>query len=277
MRIGTAGDAARYLLQASLSWSEELARYLLMWLAMLSAAYGFKIKAHFALVFVVNRFPGGVRRAISLAVSILVCALLLLFVLKAVEITWSVRRQTGPATGLSKAFPYASGIAGGTLMCYYVARNAWRDWRAGVRPAETSRAGRGGTRFRSGDLEPGAPQYSIVHARSLQGLAALHRDPLAPGSAGSWWRKPALTEVRRRPERRRALRSMVRGTAGPVVSGQAASRSGSFPSRARTWSRPMPQQPPITCTPLSTQRWAVDTHSSSECGFSTLGSAKAWT
>ena len=48
----------RYLLHVSLSWSEEFARYLLIWLAMLSAAYGFKIKAHFALVFVVNRFPG---------------------------------------------------------------------------------------------------------------------------------------------------------------------------------------------------------------------------
>ena len=121
----------RYLLQVSLSWSEELARYLLMWLAMLSAAYGFKVKAHFALVFLVNRFPEGVRRAISLVVSVLVCVLLCLFVWKAVEITWSVRRQIGPATGLSKALPYSSGIAGGVLMLYYVARNAWRDWRAG--------------------------------------------------------------------------------------------------------------------------------------------------
>ena len=100
----------RYLLHVSLSWSEEMARYLLMWLAMLSAAYGFKIKAHFALVFLVNRFPEGTRRVISLGVAILVCALLGLFVLKAVEITWSVRRQTGPATGLSKAFPYSAGI-----------------------------------------------------------------------------------------------------------------------------------------------------------------------
>ena len=128
----------RYLLHVSLSWSEELARYLLMWLAMLSAAYGFKIKAHFALVFLVNRFPEGTRRVISLAVALLVCALLCLFVLKAVEITWSVRRQTGPATGMSKAFPYSSGIVGGLLMLHYVARNAWRDWRA--RNREVGRA-----------------------------------------------------------------------------------------------------------------------------------------
>ena len=119
----------RYLLHVSLSWSEEFARYLLIWLAMLSAAYGFKIKAHFALVFIVKRFPEPVRNAISLAVSILVCALLCLFVWKAAEVTWSVRRQIGPATGLSKALPYSSGVVGGLLMLYYVALNAWRDWR----------------------------------------------------------------------------------------------------------------------------------------------------
>ena len=119
----------RYLLHVSLSWSEEFARYLLMWLAMLSAAYGFKIRAHFALVFVVKRFPEGIRNVLSLAISLLVCALLCLFVWKAIEITWSVRRQIGPATGLSKALPYSSGVVGGVLMFYYVARNAWRDWR----------------------------------------------------------------------------------------------------------------------------------------------------
>ena len=117
----------RYVLQVSLSWSEELARYLLMWLAMLSAAYGFKTRAHFALVFLVRRLPAGGRRAVSMVVPVLVCALLAVFVLKAAEITWSVRNQFGPATGLSKAVPYSSGVAGGVLMFWYVARNAWRD------------------------------------------------------------------------------------------------------------------------------------------------------
>jgi TRAP-type C4-dicarboxylate transport system permease small subunit len=39
---------ARYIFQAPLSWSEELARFLLLWLAMMSAAYAFKIKASFS-------------------------------------------------------------------------------------------------------------------------------------------------------------------------------------------------------------------------------------
>jgi TRAP-type C4-dicarboxylate transport system permease small subunit len=119
----------RDVLHVSLSWSEEFARYLLMWLAMLSAAYGFKIKAHFALFFVVNRLPAGARKIVSTLVSILVCALLCVFVYKAVEITYSVRNQIGPATQLSKAVPYSSGVVGGILMLYYIALNAWHEWR----------------------------------------------------------------------------------------------------------------------------------------------------
>lgn len=118
----------RYVLHVSLSWSEELARYLLMWLGMLSAAYGFKLRAHFALVFVVNRFSAKVRRVVSILVSILMCALLCVFVFEAVSITYSVRNQFGPVTGLSKAVPYSSGIVGGVLMLYYVSLNTWRDW-----------------------------------------------------------------------------------------------------------------------------------------------------
>ena len=53
---------ARYIFQAPLSWSEELARFLLLWLAMMSGAYAFKIKAHFALNFMVNSFPKKIQK-----------------------------------------------------------------------------------------------------------------------------------------------------------------------------------------------------------------------
>ena len=59
---------ARYIFQAPLSWSEELARFLLLWLAMMSAAYAFKIKAHFALHFTVNYLPRRIQKLISIFV-----------------------------------------------------------------------------------------------------------------------------------------------------------------------------------------------------------------
>ena len=46
---------SRYVLQSSLAWTEELARYMFICLAALGAAYAYKIKAHFLLRFVVDK------------------------------------------------------------------------------------------------------------------------------------------------------------------------------------------------------------------------------
>ena len=127
---------SRYLLHHSLSWSEELARFLLMWLAMLSAAYGFKTRSHFALTFIVNRFGAGPRRIVGLLVTLAMAVFLVVFTVKAVELTQSVTGRTGPGTGLSFAVPYASTIAGGLLMLYYVLRAGWSQFRDGPGPEE---------------------------------------------------------------------------------------------------------------------------------------------
>ena len=56
----------RYIIHYSLSWSEESARFIFMWITMLGAAYGFKTKSHFALLFVVNRFGKAQKNRIIL-------------------------------------------------------------------------------------------------------------------------------------------------------------------------------------------------------------------
>ena len=132
---------SRYLLHYSLSWSEELARFLLMWLAMLSAAYGFKTKSHFALTFVVDRFGAGPRRIIGVLVTLAMAVFLIVFTVKAVELTQSVTGRTGPGTGLSFAVPYSSTIVGGALMLYYVLRAGWREFRGEPGPEQPALGG----------------------------------------------------------------------------------------------------------------------------------------
>ena len=110
----------RYVLRTSLSWSEELARFLLMWLAALSAAYAFKTGSHFALRFVVERFGAPARRALATAVTTVVAAFLATFTYQAVRFTIEVRDQVAPGTGMSMAIPYSSAAVGGALMLWYV-------------------------------------------------------------------------------------------------------------------------------------------------------------
>jgi len=117
----------RYVFRTSLDWSEELARFLFMWLAALSSAYAFKTKSHFALRFVVDRFGMGLQRAVNDLVVLAVSIFLLVFTYQAVIYTLSVTNQTAPGTQISMAIPYSSAVAGGALMLYYVLRNWWSE------------------------------------------------------------------------------------------------------------------------------------------------------
>ncbi len=121
----------RYVLESPLSWSDEGARFLLMWLAMLSAAYAFKTRSHFALAFIVNRFEARLRWTASLFAVAVVALFLVVFIVKAVGYTLSVSDVTGPGTRLSMAVPSSSTIVGGIMMLYYVLRNGWDDLRGG--------------------------------------------------------------------------------------------------------------------------------------------------
>lgn len=122
----------RYLLQASLSWSEELARFLLMWLAALSTAYAMKTGAHFALHFVVDRTPPAMRRLIGSAVALSASAFLAVFAYQSLRFAIEVHDMLAPATRMSMAVPYSSAFVGSTLTLYYVLVN----WRRELRAAE---------------------------------------------------------------------------------------------------------------------------------------------
>jgi len=115
----------RYVLQASLSWSEELARFLLMWLAALSTAYAMKTGAHFALHFVVDRTPPAMRRLIGSAVALSASAFLAVFAYQSLRFAIEVHDMLAPATRMSMAVPYSSAFVGSTLTLYYVLVN-WR-------------------------------------------------------------------------------------------------------------------------------------------------------
>jgi len=117
----------RYIFHLSLAWSEELARYLFLWLAALASAYAFKTKSHFALRFLVDRFGKGLQKATGTFVSFVVSGFLVIFVWKATEFTLSMAKQVAPSTQMSMAVPYSSAVVGGILMLFYVLRNWWLD------------------------------------------------------------------------------------------------------------------------------------------------------
>jgi TRAP-type C4-dicarboxylate transport system permease small subunit len=117
----------RYVFHLSLAWSEELARYLFLWLASLAAAYAFKTKSHFALRFLVDRLGKKLQNRIETLVVFIVSGFLIIFIWKAAEYTIGMANQVSPSIQMSMAVPYSSVVVGGILMLYYVLRNWWFD------------------------------------------------------------------------------------------------------------------------------------------------------
>jgi TRAP-type C4-dicarboxylate transport system permease small subunit len=117
----------RYIFHLSLAWSEELARYLFLWLASLAAAYAFKTKSHFALRFLVDRLGKKLQNLIETLVVFIVSGFLVIFIWKSVEYTVSMAKQVSPSIQMSMAVPYSSVVVGGILMLYYVLSNWWSD------------------------------------------------------------------------------------------------------------------------------------------------------
>lgn len=118
----------RYIFHLSLAWSEELARYLFLWLAALAAAYAFKTKSHFALRFLVDRLGKKLQNLIGTLVVLIVSGFLAIFIWKSVEYTIGMANQVSPSIQMSMAVPYSSVVVGGILMLYYVLRNWWSDF-----------------------------------------------------------------------------------------------------------------------------------------------------
>jgi TRAP-type C4-dicarboxylate transport system permease small subunit len=118
---------ARYVLEAPLSWSEELARFLLLWLSMLSAAYAFKTGAHFALRILVMQLPEALRRAVALLVHIVVALFFAILLYYSVVFVAGVSGHRAPALQIPMELPYASVVVGTALMLFEVVRSAWRE------------------------------------------------------------------------------------------------------------------------------------------------------
>ncbi|CAK7066283.1 MAG: hypothetical protein DELT_01648 [Desulfovibrio sp.] len=67
-----AATFTRFFSLFSMSWGEELARYLMIWLGFAGISYGFKKNAHLGLSFVVDRFPPDTRRILFIIRALLI-------------------------------------------------------------------------------------------------------------------------------------------------------------------------------------------------------------
>lgn len=88
------------------SWTEELARYLLVWSSFTAATIGFKRKAHIAVTFVVSALPRRIAAIVRVAAYVLAIVFFVVGIVYGVRLSSYQIFQVSPALGLPMRYVY---------------------------------------------------------------------------------------------------------------------------------------------------------------------------
>ena len=108
----------RYVVQSSLSWSEELTRYVFLWQIWVGASYAISVKKHLKIDVFVNSLHGGAKRTVQFVALCLWFFFSGFLAVKGTELVLWVYRQEQLSTAMQipMAIPYLAIPLGGTLM-----------------------------------------------------------------------------------------------------------------------------------------------------------------
>ena len=119
----------RFVLHFSLSWGDELAQVLLVWLTFLGAAVATRDKAHYAFDYLVRNLPTRLGKFFVLLGHLIVIAMTAGLLYWSGRVTWEIRAWVMPAMGFSRSLVYGACPVGCVFILVYAVRNFVADLR----------------------------------------------------------------------------------------------------------------------------------------------------
>jgi TRAP-type C4-dicarboxylate transport system permease small subunit len=110
----------RYVLVRPLYWSEELARYMFVWLSMFGAALGLQKQGHFGLDVFYKMLSDRWRKRAGLLIHLLMGALILVILVQGILLVQKTALQDSPAMGIPMSWAYACLPVGAALMAIHL-------------------------------------------------------------------------------------------------------------------------------------------------------------
>lgn len=107
---------SRIFTGGSFPWTEELARYLMVWLTFLGAAFSFQYGAHIGIELITRKLSNIMAMVAQVIVCLLSSALFALFVVKGIELVVSSANQSSPALSIPMSYVYSIIPISGVLM-----------------------------------------------------------------------------------------------------------------------------------------------------------------
>lgn len=110
----------RYAFNNSLTWTEELSRYLFIWLVYMGISYSAKQKQHIKVEALMNIFPKKARPYVVIVGDVLFLAFSILIVFAGSRLVYKeiVLKQKSPAMGIPMAIVYAAPVFGFALTAF---------------------------------------------------------------------------------------------------------------------------------------------------------------
>lgn len=132
------GIVARYGLELGITWTEELARYLMIWAALVAVPCAAYHREHIGLTIVSDRLPRGPRTALHLVLDLLGIAFFLFLFVYGLRMTADGYSQYAMIFGMTMTVPYASVPVSAGLTVFQITAALLRDggdWHGRLREA----------------------------------------------------------------------------------------------------------------------------------------------
>lgn len=110
---------ARYVFGSPFQWSEEVARFALIWMTFISAAFVMAEGRHIAVDMISARVGNGGKLFIECMSYVVVAASCLLLLIGGANFVWYVGKVASPALGVPKSWWYGAGMTGLLLMAVH--------------------------------------------------------------------------------------------------------------------------------------------------------------
>lgn len=131
----------RQVLNSPSSWSEELAKYVFVWLGLFGAALVFGERGHIAVDFLVRRLPAAPQKAVGMLSHVLVLAFTaLVLVYGGCSIASLAWEQTIPALPVSAGQMYLAIPVSGVLTLFYCIHHLVEIGADRMKPLEAEQA-----------------------------------------------------------------------------------------------------------------------------------------
>jgi C4-dicarboxylate transporter DctQ subunit len=133
----------RYVFNAPVSWSDEIAVYAMLWSVYLSVSWAVRERAHIRVMNFINLFPKRIAMAFTVFSDFLwfIFGIFLTWQSVVLEHSFWLNKYESPSLGIDQKWPYLCLVVGFALMTLRIAQIYYRWWRYGepiLEPREES-------------------------------------------------------------------------------------------------------------------------------------------